>query len=390
MGQWLRITAMNLRSIPARLGVSMVICVGTASVVAVLITVLSMSNGLTKTLVSGAQSDRVVVMRQGALAESLSSMSREAVLAVETAPGIATVDGKKLVSPEIVLSVNLPTGEEGLETPVFVRGLTEGGLAVRDDLELVTGRMPQSGRFEVAVGSAIKEQLTAAEIGDVLTFHSNPWTVVGVVSQGGGAAESQVYVDAATAMAASGRTVYSAMRARLADPEGFEAFRQALEDNPQLVVEAKLEADYLEEQAENATGILELIAYVVSGIMAMGALFGAVNTMYTAVSARTAEIATLRAIGFGGSAVAVSVLAEAMVLSFVGALIGTAIAWLMFNGLTFNAGGQLGAIGVALSISPGLALLGIVWACTLGFVAGLFPAVRAARMPVAEGLRIES
>ncbi|MEJ2087892.1 MAG: ABC transporter permease, partial [Gammaproteobacteria bacterium] len=206
----------------------------------------------------------------------------------------------------------------------------------------------------------------------------------------GASTESQMIVDAFTLMSASNRTVYSSVRAIMDDMAGFDAFKTSLESNPQLLVQADKEADYLERQAESASGLLKLVAYVVSAIMALGALFGAVNTMYTAVAARTAEIATLRAVGFGGLPVVVSVLAEALMLSFGGALLGALASWILFNGMDFNAGGQLGAIGVELHVGVPVILIGMIWACVIGLLAGLFPAVRAARLPIAEGLRVSA
>jgi len=388
--QTAKITLMNLRAIPSRLGISLVICVGTASVVAVLVTVLSMATGLVDTMTSGANAERVLVMRKGALAESLSSLSREAMLAIETAPGIAVIDGQPAVSPEIVLSVTLPRREDDGGAGVFLRGLTEAGWLVRSELELAQGRRFDPGKFEVVVGRALQQQLANVDVGDRISFYSNDWTIVGIFEQDGAASESQILTDARTLMSAANRNVYSSAAAIMADMDQFEAFKSALEENPQLLVTAQRETDFLERQAQSASGILELIAYVISAIMALGALFGAVNTMYTAVAARTAEIATLRAMGFGGGSVVVSVLTEALVLSLVGALIGAVASWLLFNGMTFNAGGQLGAIGVELTVGVPIIVVGMIWACVIGFLAGLFPALRAARLPVADGLRVSA
>jgi putative ABC transport system permease protein len=390
MRQVVEITLMNLRSIPRRMGISFVICVGTASVVAVLVTVLSMATGLVDTLTSAAAPDRVVVMRKGALAESLSSLSREAVLAVETAPGIATRDGRAAVSPEVVLSVDLPRRDGNGNMAVFLRGITQSGWVVRSDLALLDGRRFDPGKLEVVVGKTLENQVSGVAIGDRLPFYGNEWTVVGVFGLDGASTESQMIVDAFTLMSASNRTVYSSVRAIMDDMAGFDAFKTSLESNPQILVQADKEADYLERQAESASGLLKLVAYVVSAIMALGALFGAVNTMYTAVAARTAEIATLRAVGFGGLPVVVSVLAEALMLSFGGALLGALASWILFNGMDFNAGGQLGAIGVELHVGVPVILIGMIWACVIGLLAGLFPAVRAARLPIAEGLRVSA
>jgi putative ABC transport system permease protein len=383
---------MNLRGIPARLGLSLVITFGTASVVAVLVTVLSMATGLTDTMTAEIPPENVLVIRKGALAESLSSLSREAVLAVETAPGIALRGGRPAVSPEVVLSVDLPRLDgEGLSA-VFVRGITEAGWLLRPELEPVSGRRFQPGRFEVLVGQALATQLAGVALGDVLHFHGSRWTVVGIYAHGG-AADSQIVADAATLLAASQRNVYSTVTAALASgsPGGstFDAFKEAVEENPQLVVEAVRSAEYYQRQAESTAGIMGFVAYVVSAIMALGALFGAVNTMYTAVAVRTKEIATLRALGFGGASVVASVLSEALVLSLLGALLGVAFSWLLFGGMYFDGGGQLAALAVELQVGLPVVALGVVWAGVIGLLAGLFPALRAARLPVADGLRVD-
>jgi putative ABC transport system permease protein len=388
--QILRITAMNLRSIPSRLGISLVICLGTACVVAVLVTVLSMVTGLTATMIAGAEPDHVLVMRKGALAESLSSLSREAVLAVESAPGVETVDGHPALSPEVVLSVDLPRRDGLGQTAVFVRGITGQGRLIRTALEPTDGRWFEPGLFEIVVGRALQQQLGGVAIGDRVTFYANDWTVVGVFDREGAATESQVITDAATLMAAANRNIYSTVTARIGDAAAFEEFKAALESDPRLIVEVSRTVEHYSKQAESASQILEFVAYVVSGIMALGALFGSVNTMYTAVSARTAEIATLRALGFGGGAVVISVLGEALLLSLIGAALGAVVSWVLFGGINFDAGGQLAVVAVELRLGLPVVLTGVAWACAIGLLAGLFPAVRAARLPVAEGLRVSA
>lgn len=387
VSQIVEITLVNLRSLPSRLGSSLVICIGIAGVVAVLTSVLAMSRGLTSTLTSAGQPDRVIVLRKGALAESLSSLSREAVLAVETAPGISEVDGK-LVSPEVVLSVNLPRSDEVGDGPLSVRGLGPRGRNVRSELKLVAGRFFEPGRHEVMVGHAAQRGFSNMGLGDVVTFHSNRWTVVGVFSTDGDVGESQLLTDAATLQAAANRPVFSSVTVRLADEQSFEAFQAAVTANPRLKVGVERETDYYDRQSEQAGQLLSFIAYVVSTIMAVGALCGALNTMYAAVSARTVEIATLRALGFGGTPVVISVLVEALLLAAVGAVIGLACAWLLFHGDDFVAGGTLSRITVALKVDGPIMLVGTLWALSIGLLGALTPAIRAARVPVIDALRV--
>ena len=387
VSQIVEITLVNIRSLPSRLGPSLVICIGIAGVVAVLTSVLAMSRGLTSTLTSAGQHDRVIVFRKGALAESLSSLSREAVLAVETAPGISEAAGK-LASPEVVLSVNLPRSDGVGDGALFVRGLGPQGRNVRSELKLVAGRFFEPGRREVMVGQAAQRAFSNMELGDVVTFHSNRWTVVGVFSTAGDVGESQLLTDAATLQAAANRPVFSSVTVRLADEQSFEAFQAAVTSNPRLKVSVEREIDYYQRQSEQAGQLLSFIAYVVSTIMAVGALCGALNTMYAAVSARTVEIATLRALGFGGTPVVISVVVEALLLAAVGAVIGLACAWLLFNGDDFVAGGTLSRITVALKVDGPIMLVGTLWALGIGLLGALTPAIRAARVPVIDALRV--
>ncbi len=331
---------MNLRSLPQRLGTSLVVCVGIAGVVAVLVSVLAMATGLTETMIKASNPQRAIVLRDGALTEALSSISREAVLAIETAPGILEMaDGSLAISPEIVLNVNLPGYEEAVMGAVYIRGLTQKGLHVHPEIKLTEGRWFATGLHELIAGSMVVEQLGTLEIGDTVSFHNADWVVVGTFSSNEDAHESEMLADAATLMSAAQRTVFNAVTVELASADEFHALETALEDNPRLKVDVQRESTYYEVQSENISQLLYLVAYVVSSIMALGALFGALNTMYSAVSVRAVEIATLRAIGFGAMPVVVSVLIEALMLALIGALVGVAIAWILFNGDTFATGG---------------------------------------------------
>ena len=380
---------MNLRSLPQRLGTSLVVCVGIAGVVAVLVSVLAMATGLTETMIKASNPQRAIVLRDGALTEALSSISREAALAVETAPGILKMaDGSLAISPEIVLNVNLPGYEDAIMGAVYIRGLTQKGLQVHPEIKLTDGRWFTTGLHELVAGSMVVEQLGTLEIGDTVSFYNADWVVVGTFSSNEDAHESEMLTDAATLMSAAQRTVFNAITVELASADEFPALETALEDNPRLKVDVQLESTYYEGQSENISQLLYLVAYVVSSIMALGALFGALNTMYSAVSVRVVEIATLRAIGFGAMPVVVSVLIEALVLALIGALVGVAIAWALFNGDTFVTGGGLRQVAVSLHVSSTLLFSGVIWACAIGFLGGLFPAIQAARQSVAQGLRV--
>ncbi len=381
LSQTVAITLMNLRSIPARLGSSLVICTGIAGVVAVLVSVLAMANGLTRTLTSAGDPDRALVMRNGALAESLSTLSREALLAVESAPGISAI------SPEVVLSVTLLRRAVAEMATVVVRGITEEGIVVRPEIQMIEGRLPTPGLREIAVGRAAAREFANLHLGGEVTFHGGPWRVVGIFSSRGDAHESELLADANTLMAAANRIVFNAATVRLESPAAFDALERALTSDPRLAVEVQRESEYYAKLAESVSRILELVARVVAGIMAIGALLGALNTMYTAVAARTAEIGTMRAIGFGALPVVASVVAEALLLALVGGVAGAAIAWFAFNGNDFATGSSITRTALTLRIDPTLAVTGIVWATVIGVIGGMPPAIRAARLPVAESLR---
>ena len=387
--QTVAITAINLRSIPQRVGTSLVICVGIAGVVAVLTTVLAMATGLESTLSNSARDDRAIVLRSGSLAEALSTVSRDDLVAIEAAPGIVrTADGKPAVSPEVLLSVNLPRRSDGSLSAVSVRGVTPLATSVRPEITVVEGRMFATGVHEIIVGKSAQDQFAHLDIGDTAAFHNGNWKVVGRFESRGDVHESELLADANTLMSAAQRTVFSAATVWLDTPAAFEPFKQALKHDPTLKVDVQTEAEYYAGQSKQVATLLKIVATTVGAIMAVGALFGALNTMYSAVSARTVEIATLRAIGFGAVPVVISVLVEAQVLALAGAAAGGAIAWLLFNGNAFSTGGALGQVALRLHVGASLIAVGIAWAAVIGLLGGLFPAIRAARTSVADALRV--
>ena len=389
MRQTVAITAINLQSIPQRIGTSLVICVGIAGVVAVLTTVLAMATGLKSTLASAARADRAIVLGSGSLAEALSSISRDNLAAIEAAPGIRRgADGKFAISPEVLLSVNLPRKSDGNLSALSIRGLTPEFANVRPEIQIVEGRMFATGVHEIIIGKSAHDQFAHLDIGDTANFHNGQWKVVGRFTSNGDVHESEALGDATTLMSAAQRTVFSAATVTLDTPAAFDAFKDALKHDPTLKVDVQRETEYYEGQSKQVAALLEIVATTVGGIMAVGALFGALNTMYSAVSTRTVEIATLRAIGFGALPVVVSVLVEAQVLAFIGAVIGGAIAWVLFNGNAFSTGGALGQVAVRLHVGLPLIAAGVTWAAVVGLFGGLFPAIRAARASVVDSLRV--
>ena len=389
MRQLLSITLTNLMSIPRRWGMSIVVIIGVAGVVAVLTSVMTMSFGLTETAKKSAREGWAIILRKGAFAESVSAIPRDSIVALESTPGIARdADGELAFERQYVTTIRQPRSDldEQVMGSVLVRGLSDRGLAELDGFELIEGQLFTPGKRELVVGVLTRDNYQGVGLGDEVLHKGANWQVVGVFRANGSAVESEMLGDLTAVMAGMNSTAFSSVRVQLQPDVTIEAFNESLEADPRVKVEAKWEADYV--NSADTGQLIEIVAYTVSVIMAIGAVFGALNVMYMAVSARTREIATLRALGFGGMAVGVSVLIEAMVLAVIGAGVGLLITTLLFQGSTFTTG-QLASISTVLRVSPEVATLGLLWGCAMGFIGGLLPAVRAVRMRIVDGLRSE-
>jgi putative ABC transport system permease protein len=392
MTQLLAVSSISLRSLPSRAASSAVIVIGTAGVVAVLLSVLALATGLSAALSTTGSADRAIVLHQQASNEIGSSLPHDAILTILDAPGIAKDPNHRPIgSAEAIASVNLPRLDNGKLSTLTLRGVSTGELQLlRPELHLVKGRIFEPGLREIIVGKAAAERYANLGIGGQPKFGGNQWTVVGIFDTGGGAHDSEVLGDIDTALAAYQRTTYNSVIVKLAGPGALEKLRAALLHDPTLSVEVNLESAYYERQSQTFASFLTIVARSICTIMAIGAVFAALNTMYSAVSTRAVEIATLRAIGYGAVGVVVSVIVEALVLSLLGAGAGAALAWIAFDGDTvsqLSGGGGLAQIVFHLHISAALITLGIVWAFVVGLIGGLLPAIRAARIPVALALR---
>lgn len=383
------VSSMSLVSLPQRLGASSVIVIGIAGVVAVMISVLAMATGFKKTVAATGRDDRALVLRGGSDSELSSTLSRESTLTILDGPGVRhNAEGEAIGSPEAVVIVDLPRKGDDSASNVTVRGVGPQALTIRPQIHIVQGRVFRPGLNELIVGNGALQQFKGLDVGQHIELRGTDWTIVGVFESGGDSHESELLADGETVLSAYRRNLYQSVIVQLESAAVFDAFKKALTSNPQLSVDVKRERDYFAEQSERLSKVLSFIAYVVGGIMAVGALFGALNSMYSAVSTRSQEIATLRAIGFGSTPVVISVMLEALLLALLGALIGAGLAWAFFNG---NAVSTLGAnftqVVFKLTVTPELIVLGIIWACAIGVIGGLFPAIRAARLPVATALR---
>jgi putative ABC transport system permease protein len=384
------VTAMNLRSIPRRLGNSFVIVIGVAGVVAVLISVLAMSLGFRATIKGDARADRAIVLARGATTEYDSRLSRENVAAVMNASGTKHDNhDRPIVSAEVILVAPVARKKDQSDVNVTLRGVSDQYFVMRPELKLVSGRMYRAGNQELLVGAAARGQFAGLEIGDQVRLQDGDWTVVGSFAGGTGARESEVIADAQTVMSAYKLEAFNSVSVMLESDTSFASLKEALAQDSTLLVDARTEPEYLATTSSSVNRMLHLVAYSIGSIMALGALFGALNSMHSAVAARTVEIATLRAIGFSSTAVAVAVLIEALLLALIGAAAGIAIAYAAFNRTTISTlGGALwdSQLVYSLSITPSLVLIAVVLACTLGVLGGLVPAIGAARSNVAHAL----
>jgi putative ABC transport system permease protein len=380
---------MSLQTLPQRMGASSVIVIGIAGVVAVLVSVLAMGAGFRHTLADTGRPDRVIILRGGSDAELNSNLTRTDVATISNAPGmVKDASGKAVLSSELVTVVNVPKIDTGTDANVTLRGVGLKLTEVRPELKIVKGRMFRPAVRELIAGVGAAKQFRGLNVGNVLHLRNADWTVTGVFTSNGDVHESELLADVDTVGSSVERNGYSSAVARLVSPAEFTRFKDALTTDPQLKVDVQREPDYYAAQSKQLTRIINVVGKTVAIIMAIGAMFGALNSMYSAVAARGLEIATLRAIGFGALPVLLSVMIEARLLSLIGGIIGASLAWLFFNGHSVSTlGGAFAQVVFQLTVTPALITTGIVWACIIGLLGGFFPALRAARLPVAEALR---
>jgi putative ABC transport system permease protein len=386
------VTAMNVRTIPERLGISMVIVAGIAGVVGVLVALLAMGEGFEQTLASTGRMDRVIVLRAGSIDELGSVVGVEQARLVRDLPGIRRDAGNRpLALAETYILTNVSKRGSTSPSNAVVRGTSVDVLKLRPETKIVQGRLFEPGKREVVVGKGAHAEYANLDVGQSVEVRDGAWTVVGVFASGGDVHESELWVDATALHDAVRATYYTTFVLQLEDDraETFTAFKDRLTQDPRLQVAAQREPEYYASRSEGLKTFITILGYIVAAIMALGALFGALNTMYAAVATRSVEIATLRAIGFGGGPVVCSIMIEALLLSLAGAVLGAAIAYAAFNGfqvstLNFQTFSQ---VAFAFAVTPPLLVQGIVWAMVIGFFGGLFPAVRAARLPVVDALR---
>ena len=384
------ITKFGLMSIPQRRGAVAATIFGIAGVVAVLVGVLSIAAGFKNAMTASGAPDSAIVLRSGADSEMVSGFSREQTRLIADAPGIARSGTGPLASAELFVIINLPKRSTGTDANVPLRGVESAALAVRDNVKITDGRMFEWGKNEVLVGRGAAREFAGLEVGSKIKVGSSEWPVVGVFSANGGVAESEVWTDAKVLQAAYHRgDSFQSVYARLNSSGAFEEFKDALTTNPQLSVKVARQEEYYAEHSQTLTRLITSLGYPIAFLMAIGAVFGALNTMYGAVAARTREIATLRALGFGRGAVVVSLMLESLVLALLGGVAGGSLAYAAFNGFQTSTMNwqSFSQVAFAFAVTPALLGKGVVWATVIGLVGGLLPAIRAARLPIAAAQR---
>jgi len=362
---------------------------GMALVVYVFATVLMLAAGLKETLVATGEPDNVIVIRRGSQTEVQSGIDRPSAAIVETYPEIATgEDGRKLISKEPVVLINLPKRETGKPSNVVIRGATPIGLALRPQVRIVEGRMFRPGTSEIVAGRAIAQGFRGAAIGETLRFAQRDWTVVGVFDAGRTGFNSEIWGDAEQLLQSFRRVSFSALVFRLNDPAGLDAVKRNIESDPRLQIEAKPEQQFYSDQSEQLAKFISYLGTTISIIFSIGAIIGAMITMYASVASRTSEIGTLRALGFSRMSILVAFLLEALLLGLVGGVIGLSGASFMqmvpistMNFQTFS------EIAFTFTLTPRIIGAALAFALVMGFVGGFLPAARAARMSIVDALR---
>ena len=388
--QTIAVTLLNLRTIPQRLGSSGVAIVGIAGVVIVLVSVLSIAQGFSAAMEQSGSDSRALVMRSGADSEMTSGLGAQEVDLIKQAPGLRREGQTGLASAELYVIIDIP--KIGTNTPANVpmRGVEPQAAQVREEFSIVEGRMFQFGTNEVVVGRGAKVNFQGLTVGNTIHSGQNAFQVVGVFETDGSIAETEIWIDARILQGAYRRgNTFQTVLARLDSSQSFDTFRDWLIANPQVNVQVRRETEYYAQQSRALSTLIRQVGFGIAALMGIGAVFGAILTMYTAVSTRSREIATLRALGFNTTSVIVSVLSESLALAAIGGGIGGVLAYVAFNGyqtstMNFSTFSQ---VAFAFQVTPRLLGMGLTYALIMGLIGGLFPAVRAARLPIPSALR---
>ncbi|MDG2523781.1 ABC transporter permease [Stenotrophomonas sp. HITSZ_GD] len=378
----------GIASLPQRWGATSVIVVGIAGVVGVLVAMLAMGQGFQATLDSTGDDITAIVLRGGSQAETNSVIMRDQVPLIASLPGVARdAANRPLVSPELSQVVNLTSKADGTDVNAQFRGVGEQAWTVHDKVKIIEGRPFKAGLREIVVGKGARSQFRGLDVGKTLNLGNQAWTVVGVFTSGD-AHDSELWTDTETLASTYNRRAYQSISVRTTGTDGYSQFKNAMAADPRLKLDVSTTREYYRKQGGNLSKVLEVLGKFIGTIMAFGAVFGALNTMYAAVATRAREIATMRAIGFRGLPVVVAVMLETMLLALLGGVLGGLIAWAIFNGYSVSTlGSNFSQVVFQFRVSPELLWTGLKWALAIGLVGGLFPALRAARLPITVALR---
>jgi len=381
-------TRIGVASLPQRWGASSVVVVGIAGVVGVLVAMLAMGQGFQATLNSTGDDSTAIVLRGGSQAETNSVITRDQVPLLATVPGVAKdAQGRPIISPELSQVVNLMSKGDGTDVNAQFRGVGEMAWVVHDKVKVTEGRRFNPGLREIVVGKGAQGQFRGLEVGKTLNLGNQQWTVVGVFNSGD-AHDSELWTDAETLANTYQRSAWQSISVRTEGEAGFKQFKAGVAADPRLKLDVDTTRAYYAKQGGGLNKLIKVLGTVIGAIMAVGAVFGALNTMYAAVATRGREIATMRAIGFRGLPVVTAIMLETMLLALIGGLLGGLIAWAIFNGYSVSTiGSNFSQVVFQFKVSPELLWSGLKWALGIGLVGGLFPALRAARLPITTALR---
>src|SRR6516164_3344183 len=380
----------NVRSVRARWTSTIVAVLGIAGTVGVFVAMLSLARGFRATLVASGSPDNALIMRAGSPSEMMGGVTLDSIKIIADAPGIARDANGPLLTQDVVGVFPFPLISTGTDANVQVRGVSPNVLEIRRFAKIVEGRMFSSGVSELIVGKNASRTYRGLTLGNRVNFSGGKWTVVGIFDAGGSAFDSEVWCDAHILADILKRpnNIFQSVTVHLESPDSFQKLKDSLTTDPRLNVDVVREIDYYAKQSTTMTTLITVLGGLVAAIMAIGAVFGALNTMYSAVAERGREIATMRAVGFTGGAVVFSFLVEALLIALIGGLLG-AVAVLPLNGLTTSTMNfqTFSNLAFAFKITPVLLVKGVIFALVMGVVGGLLPAIRAAVQPVASALR---
>ena len=390
LNQIFAVTALNLKNLPQRSGSSLVAIIGVAAVVLVFAAVLSMARGFERTMVTTGSEDTAIIIRSGSTSEMSSGFSNAQTLIVANAPGVLKDGDTPVVSAELYVIVDVKMKSNDVDANVPFRGVQASAFDVRRDVRMIEGRMFETGKNEILAGRGAQSEFQGLDVGSTIRFGQTEWAIVGAFEAGGGVAESELWTDVRVLQGAYRRgNSFQTVRVKLESPESLEILETNLKDDPRIDPDVMTEREFYSTQAQQLTQFIKLVGYPLTILMSIGAIFGALNSMYSSVTVRGKEIATLRALGFGPVSVLFSTVVESMLLALIGGLIGGVVAYLVFNGFrvsTLN-GASFSQVVFDFAVTGDLLAQGLRVALVIGVIGGFFPAIRAARMPVAQALR---